>query len=291
MITTMNNTISEEIFECPLCTCLLFEPIVTTCGHTFCRSCILRGMDHQNKCPLCRTVIYVTPESGICAILQQTIQQFFPEKYEERRLEVEGDKRAQHFQLPLFLLGELVLFPGMPLPLHIFEPRYRLMIRRCLEGGRKFGIVASVNGKLATIGTTAVIDEYKILPDGRSLVSTTGGNRFQIKETHVVDDYTVATVEYLEDENTENHVNDTVLQEKFEKLKSQVTSKFQHLSSQIEENFGSMPTTVGQFTYWVSAVLPFSAKIKVEILSKTTALERCECLLANIPDDAGCQMM
>ena len=42
--------------ECSLCSNLLFEPVTTPCGHSFCRACFARTTDHSNKCPLCRTV-------------------------------------------------------------------------------------------------------------------------------------------------------------------------------------------------------------------------------------------
>jgi len=66
--------LNEDTFDCPLCQQLLYEPIATSCGHTFCKSCILRAMDHDNKCPLCRTVVHISPEHGICILLQQLIQ-------------------------------------------------------------------------------------------------------------------------------------------------------------------------------------------------------------------------
>ena len=43
-------------FECILCLKLLYQPVTTPCGHTFCRDCFLRAGDHSNKCPMCRTV-------------------------------------------------------------------------------------------------------------------------------------------------------------------------------------------------------------------------------------------
>ena len=52
------RTSSRQVddFECILCLKLLFEPVTTPCGHTFCRGCYARAMDHNNKCPMCRTV-------------------------------------------------------------------------------------------------------------------------------------------------------------------------------------------------------------------------------------------
>jgi Lon protease-like protein len=56
------------------------------------------------------------------------------------------------FELPLFPL-DVVLFPGMPLPLHIFEPRYRLMIGRCLRNESEFGVALLIEGNAGESGT------------------------------------------------------------------------------------------------------------------------------------------
>ena len=96
--------------------------------------------------------------------------------------------------MPLFLLGQLVLFPKTSLPLHVFEPRYRLMIRRCLEGSHRFGVVPHLNNGLAPIGCTAQIENHYVFPDGRSLVATTGEKRFKIISLSEQDGYKVAKV-------------------------------------------------------------------------------------------------
>src|SRR5262249_50645622 len=86
-------------------------------------------------------------------------------------------------RLPLFPLP-LVLFPGVPLPLHIFEPRYRIMLADCLEGDREFGIVFRPDGvaerDLPTghVGCVAHVETTELLPDGRSNVIVRGTDRF-----------------------------------------------------------------------------------------------------------------
>ncbi len=86
--------------------------------------------------------------------------------------------------LPLFPLP-LVLFPGVPLPLHIFEPRYREMLTDCLAGDRRFGIVFAAEDdsdapRRGTVGCIAVIQENESLADGRSNIVVVGGDRFTI---------------------------------------------------------------------------------------------------------------
>ncbi|PQV65507.1 ATP-dependent Lon protease/hypothetical protein [Abditibacterium utsteinense] len=110
------------------------------------------------------------------------------------------------FEIPLFPLN-VVLFPGMPLPLHIFEPRYRLMIGRCMEGERTFGVAQmaeGVEGMSATtampVGTVAEIIEVEPFADGRMNVQTVGTRRFEILSTRQQDDYLMATCDWLEDE-------------------------------------------------------------------------------------------
>src|SRR5947209_19237850 len=80
--------------------------------------------------------------------------------------------------LPLFPL-ELVLFPGMALPLHIFEPRYKEMIGECLEHDSAFGIVRAVEDGVAHVGCSAeVVTVVKRYDDGRLDIVTRGLRRF-----------------------------------------------------------------------------------------------------------------
>lgn len=187
-----NKQVSD--FDCPLCQSLLMEPITTSCGHTYCKECILRALDHNNKCPVCRAVIHVAQEQPVNVLVRALITRNFPREYELRKKELEDAKHTQATnQLPLFIL-DVVLFPGMQLPLHIFEPRYRLMLRRCMEGSRRFGVIPVVNGKLAPLGTTALIENHVKLPDGRSLVTTRGERPFRLLDSWDQDGYKVGKV-------------------------------------------------------------------------------------------------
>ena len=92
-------------------------------------------------------------------------------------------------ELPLFPLNT-TLFPGGTLPLHIFEPRYRAMTRRCLEGDERFGVVLiaegpEVGGRAVPhlVGTVARIALAETLEGGRYNLMTTGERRFAIKRT------------------------------------------------------------------------------------------------------------
>ncbi|MCC7353680.1 MAG: LON peptidase substrate-binding domain-containing protein [Anaerolineae bacterium] len=89
--------------------------------------------------------------------------------------------------LPLFPLN-VVLFPGMVLPLHIFEDRYRLMIGRCLDESRPFGVLLIREGKEVgetavpyEVGTTARITRVERLDDGRMNITTVGVERFRVR--------------------------------------------------------------------------------------------------------------
>lgn len=82
--------------------------------------------------------------------------------------------------LALFPL-DLVLFPGAPLPLHIFEPRYKEMITDCLEHKRPFGMVRAQKDALAEVGcTAAIIKVKKKYEDGRLDIDAEGRQRFEI---------------------------------------------------------------------------------------------------------------
>jgi ATP-dependent Lon protease len=100
-------------------------------------------------------------------------------------------------RIPLFPLG-LVLFPGQAVPLHIFEPRYRLMTRQCIETRSVFGIVYVRDDNLAQTGCSAMIvktlNEYE---DGRSDILAVGQKVFHLIRTHTDKAYFEGDVEYL----------------------------------------------------------------------------------------------
>jgi Lon protease-like protein len=116
--------------------------------------------------------------------------------------------------IPLFPLGA-VLFPGALMPLHIFEPRYRLLIRRCIERQRPFGIVLIRNGPEVgvgaepyEVGTEAKIVAESPLPDGRSYIVTRGERRFVV-ESLIADaePYLMGQVRYLEETDGDRAVD------------------------------------------------------------------------------------
>lgn len=108
--------------------------------------------------------------------------------------------------IPLFPLGEVVLFPGMALPLHVFEERYKQMIGRCLESTEAFGVVLIREGREVGepaepygVGTVARIASVERLPDGRMNLVTVGTRRFRCVEHVQVEPYRIARVEWLDD--------------------------------------------------------------------------------------------
>jgi Lon protease-like protein len=90
----------------------------------------------------------------------------------------------------MFPLGS-VLLPTMVLPLHVFEPRYRALVRHCLggEGEPEFGVVLIARGSevggddvRTNVGTVARIVEVGELPDGRFVLATVGTRRIRVEE-------------------------------------------------------------------------------------------------------------
>ncbi|HEY8807509.1 MAG TPA: LON peptidase substrate-binding domain-containing protein [Candidatus Limnocylindria bacterium] len=110
--------------------------------------------------------------------------------------------------LPLFPLGS-VLFPGMLLPLHIFEPRYRLLLQRAVQNDEPFGIVlirsgAEVGGPAEPhrVGTTARVVGTTPLPGGRSFIIARGERRFEIEKIDAErEPYLIGLVRYLDEDD------------------------------------------------------------------------------------------
>jgi len=103
-------------------------------------------------------------------------------------------------RIPLFPLS-VVLYPGATLPLHIFEPRYRLMINHCIAHNREFGVILAGDKGVATIGCTAAITQkLKDYDDGRMDILAQGRTVFRALNLLHEKDYHEAMVEFLADD-------------------------------------------------------------------------------------------
>lgn len=112
-------------------------------------------------------------------------------------------------ELPLFPL-RTVLFPGMPLPLQIFEERYRVMTRELLASGGEFGVLLIREGSEVgggaipyTVGTTARIEECQELADGRFMLTARGRRRFRLDRMLPARPYPYGEVSYISDDPDE----------------------------------------------------------------------------------------
>lgn len=205
--------VTHQELDCLVCYNTMLEPTTTTCGHTFCRRCLARVMDHSNICPFCRRDLHISAslQTGQCgnAILNSLLNGLCPDLVASRTAAVRTEEQAGDAVLntPLFICT--LAMPAMPTFLHVFEPRYRLMMRRVLEGNRQFGMVmgnrtSSPQGDLGVVpfleyGTLLEIINYELLRDGRSFVETRGIGRFKVRAHGMLDGYNVASVERVED--------------------------------------------------------------------------------------------
>src|SRR6202035_3258386 len=134
-------------------------------------------------------------------------------------------------EVPLFPLGT-VLFPHMPMSLHIFEERYKAMMRDCRRASTTFGIVAIRSGQETgggavpyEVGTLAQLDEIEELADGGYHLTVVGASRFHIDGFSHTRPYLVGSVHYLQD--VPAPVDDT------ERLAAAVTAAFRGYAGQL----------------------------------------------------------
>ncbi|GLB33829.1 putative ATP-dependent protease La (LON) substrate-binding domain [Lyophyllum shimeji] len=174
---------------CGICFNLFFEPVTTPCQHTFCSRHELPSFLYTQEHP---------PNKVILSLLLEA----FPALHRERGEVIEAEERDARLDTPIFVCQ--LSFPGMPTLLHFFEPRYRLMLRRCLESPNPcFGMVMPPKpGALSPhmeYGTMLEIRSVQMQPDGRSLVETWGTYRFRILESGTLDGYMVGRIERIDD--------------------------------------------------------------------------------------------
>ncbi|KAJ2998691.1 hypothetical protein NUW58_g236 [Xylaria curta] len=204
----LKESVKTEM-DCQVCYALFLDPITTPCGHTYCRTCVRRILDHSNLCPICRRTISMRAQVDQHVVpsnkrLVSMINGFWADLVALRSQAYRLEQQANHggFDIPVFVCT--MSFPSMPLFLHVFEPRYRLMIRRSMEGDRTFGMVlgrAPSQGEpdFMELGVLLRIVNIEFFPDGRSLLETVGISRFRITRHGFLDGYVVANIEKVDD--------------------------------------------------------------------------------------------
>src|ERR1700674_4702251 len=183
-------------------------------------------------------------------------------------------------ELPLFPLP-LVLFPGMTMPLHIFEPRYRKMLADIRAGDHLFGLSyfdSAASEKeippAGHVGCVAEVSETQTLPDGRSNVLTVGVIRYRIEEyVERGDPYLVARVSFFEDEEDDNELlrnSSREVAETFTRIARAVRT--------INDERASLPdisdTEPQQLSFLVAAAMEVDTDLKQELLEMRSTSER-----------------
>jgi Lon protease-like protein len=178
--------------------------------------------------------------------------------------------------IPLFPLS-IVLFPGQSLPLHIFEQRYRVMARDCIETQSPFGIVLAHEQDLADIGCTAlIIKTLKEYEDGRSDILTAGQSAFRLIGTHSEKTYMEADVQLLEED--------------FAGIDSAVSAQLEELFNechQILYDEDAPPfETEGSISlaYHVASELPVDVAFRQDLLEERSEAERQRRLVARLTE-------
>jgi ATP-dependent Lon protease len=158
-------------------------------------------------------------------------------------------------ELPLFPLPEVVLFPGRPLPLHIFEFRYRILMNTILEEDRRFGVlmVDPVEGGIAKVGCCAEVLRFQRLPDDRMKILTVGQQRFRVLEYTREKPYRVGLVEWIEDRPPTKDLRP--IAREVEKLLRDVVHLSAKLTDQKIELPDDLPNLPTELSYWVAGNL------------------------------------
>ena len=187
-------------------------------------------------------------------------------------------------QLAIFPLS-VVLFPGTPLPLHIFEPRYKRMLTDCLSGDRRFGItpmrVGSEPPGPGAIGCVAEVRVNQELPDGRSNIVVVGGSRFVL--SRLLEEslpYLVAAVQTFDDDpDTEPPAEDTAA---VRELFARYFAGLRQLND-FEPQEPTLPNDPQGLSFQVAGAVECDVGVKLRLLAERSTARRFQALLLLLP--------
>ncbi|KAI9846767.1 MAG: hypothetical protein M1837_003616 [Sclerophora amabilis] len=309
--------VARNELDCHVCYGLMVDPITTSCGHTFCRKCLYRVFDHSNLCPICRRKLAVFPSLATVpsnSRLLNLLASLCPDHLAARVAAVAQEESGEGSGLntPMFVCT--LSFPTMPTFLHVFEPRYRLMIRRAMnDSNRKFGMLmynsntnnsgqapgTSPRTPFMQYGTLLHIKDMETLRDGRLIIETVGVSRFRVVDWGLRDEYTVAHIERVEDMSRAEEERleaeemgsppalshdllgqldrlptQALLQIGINFITEMQASSATWLHERVLSTYGNPPDDPALFPFWFASILPISDEEKYRLLPTTSIRER-----------------
>jgi ATP-dependent Lon protease len=192
------------------------------------------------------------------------------------------DKVRGVTELPLFPLP-VVLFPGVPLPLHIFEPRYREMLTDIKLSNNLFGLVYFDSStseadvpRAGQVGCVAEVTETQSFPDGRSNVLTIGLIRFRV-DSYIErgDSYLVAKVNYFEDQE-EDSARLTEAAHEVAETFTRIARAVRTINDERADLPDISDTEPQQLSFLVAAAMEIEVDVKQELLELQSTAERLD---------------
>jgi len=170
--------------------------------------------------------------------------------------------------LPLFPL-DLVLLPGCPLPLHIFEPRYKEMIAECRAQDSQFGVVRIAEKGFADVGCSAeIVSVVKEYPDGRLDIITEGRKRFEVLQVNEERSFLRAETILIEDEESPSAADQSA-------RAVQLHAEILKLAGAMQDLSGADKSTI---SFYLAGSLPLDLDFKQTLLELRSESRRISAL-------------
>ncbi|KAJ1555458.1 hypothetical protein HK405_001639 [Cladochytrium tenue] len=310
--------------ECNLCLGPLRDPVTSPCGHAWCRGCALLALDHDRaarRCPLCRTAV----PGGFGYVMRRPATRALRTLCEEAAQlaggavivaepgsspivpalsppeETQFDPSAP-FEIPVFVCS--LVMPESTQSFHIFEPRYRAMVEKCLRGRRRFGICLPARsfftgpsfvefGTMLEITHAEALDHDKVFTSlgllPRYVVNTVALHRFRVLSHRQTDeglDYaTVVRVEDVEFEDSGLATWDPLrFASNFLRARQFLLALLGSLPAEFRESFLAqhqpIPFDPAGFSFWLVKILRLHPYQKYELLLQTNVVERMETVVS-----------
>eukprot|EP01052_Picozoa_sp_SAG31_P035559 SAG31_NODE_4308_length_3369_cov_2.531804_4_plen_483_part_00 len=301
--------------DCSICLNRLEAPVTLACGHSFCERCAMQCLSSVGKCPSCRATIHRT-ELPAPSITLRHLLELLPQSAAESSQDEEQTMHGHVFsgaesnsitiqsknytELPLFLV-ELPIFPGQPLQLFLWEPRYLLLVERILRGRRRFGIQRSIGAfdapEVGAVGTVVQVTRADKDQHGRWIVEGRGLHRYNAA-TPISEESDSGGLFYCKADVFNDHVSSTA--DDVETLRKHCAARVTCLLDalgpldrrEVREKYGEPPNGTGlaaaeALSLWLASALRFPPSVKLAMLESRDTARRLEAAEALLVDTEG----